>query len=687
MRSQIARTGPGAVPAILALTLLLAPALGATAEAPLQDTLKSAVVALGTLVAALAFVQSRPARLQWHAALLLPLLLLAYALGSMAWSHAWLAGVEAIRWFVFALLMALGLNTFTRERLPLVAAGIAAGGAAASLWAVLQFLLDASPFPQGPPPASTFVNRNFFAEFTVCALPFSAMLLARAQRTRTVALASGAMGLQVLALFMTGTRSALIALALLALCVFPLLAWRFRAGLALTRRSAATRAMSAAIVVGIVIGLGSLPTANRELRADGRGTTALQRAFERAGSIAPGDASLALRMKMWRATGRMIAAHPLAGVGAGAWENVLPLYQADADPVETDFYAHNELLQLIAEDGAIGWLFLLGLLAWLAEACWRTWRAQDAQEGAWRAVLLASLLALLVVSNAGFPWRMAASGALFAMCLGALAASDLRIAPALRAFRGFEPSGAFYAVARPAIAAAALVATVISGLAFKCEADLVGAARVALAISASGHPDDPRWASAKAQLLSRLHEGVAINPHYRKLTPVVADELARWGDWPDAIWAWQSVLESRPYVVAMLTNVARGDLATGQPAQAQLFIDRARRVQPDAPSVRSAQVLFHVATGQDATALDEGRAALRDGLADFDLANAVFVLGRRRHDYAIAEEAMKLRLERWDRDRAQGWLELADLYAQDLHDPSRAAAARARAAQISASKG
>ena len=683
----MARFGPAAVPAILALTLLLAPAAGATGEAPLQDTLKSAIVALGALLAAFAFVQSRPARLQWHPALLLPLLLLAYALGSMLWSHAWLAGVEAIRWFVFAVLMALGLNTVTRERLPLLAVGIVAGSTVASLWAVLQFLLDVSPFPQGPPPASTFVNRNFFAEFAVCALPLGAVLLARAQRNRAVALASAAVGLQVLALFMTGTRSALVALALLALGVFPLLAWRFRAGLALTRWSGATRAMGAAIVLGIVIGLGSLPTANRELRAEERGTTALQRAFERAGSIAPGDASLALRMKMWRATGRMIAAHPWAGVGAGAWENVLPLYQADADPVETDFYAHNEFLQLIAEDGAVGWLFLLGLLAWLARACWRTWRAQDAQEGAWRGGLLASLLALLVVSNAGFPWRMAASGALFAICVGALAASDLRIAPGLRAFRSFESSRAFYAVARPAIAASALVAAVISSLAFKCEADLVGAARTALAVSASGHPDDPRWASAKAQLLARLHEGVAINPHYRKLTPVVADELARWGDWPDAIWAWESVLESRPYVVAMLTNVARGYVATGRPMQAQPFIERAGRVQPDAPSVRSAEVLFFAATGQDATALDKGRAAMREGLVDFDLANAVFVLGRRQHDFAIAEQAMTLRLQRWDRDRAQGWLELAQLYSDDLHDPARAAQARARAAQISASKG
>jgi len=44
-----------------------------------------------------------------------------------------------------------------------------------------------------------------------------------------------------------------------------------------------------------------------------------------------------------------------------------------------------------------------------------------------RAIVLCSLLALFVVSNVGFPWRMAATGAVFAACLSALAASDARL--------------------------------------------------------------------------------------------------------------------------------------------------------------------------------------------------------------------------------------------------------------------
>jgi O-antigen ligase len=40
--------------------------------------------------------------LRWHALMWLPLALMFYAIGSMAWSHAYLGGVEAIRWFILS---------------------------------------------------------------------------------------------------------------------------------------------------------------------------------------------------------------------------------------------------------------------------------------------------------------------------------------------------------------------------------------------------------------------------------------------------------------------------------------------------------------------------------------------------------------------------------------------------------
>ncbi|MET0311383.1 MAG: hypothetical protein ABW051_04985, partial [Burkholderiaceae bacterium] len=110
---------------LLALMMFFAPTLGVPHEEMLQDTLKSIVVALIALSAALVLFwrqRNRREALRWHFILWLPLLLMAYALGSMVWSHTYLAGVEAIRWFVFFVLAWLALNTLTRDRVPTLAA-------------------------------------------------------------------------------------------------------------------------------------------------------------------------------------------------------------------------------------------------------------------------------------------------------------------------------------------------------------------------------------------------------------------------------------------------------------------------------------------------------------------------------------------------------------------------------------
>ena len=678
--------GGWGVVAILALMMLLVPAVGATAEEVLQDTLKSAVVSFSALFAALLFFlheRRRSTPLRWHLAMWLPVLLMAYALGSMAWSHTYLAGVEAIRWFVFAVLMWLGLNGFSRDRLPVLAWGVVGGAAMACLWAALQFLFNLRLFPQGPHPASTFINRNFFAEFAICTLPFTALLLARSRQSAWVALLSALCGLTILTIFMAGTRAALIAFWLQLLVLFPLAAWRWRAQLALRDWSGATRIMAAAIVLGVVAGVGSIPTADQELAAEGKGVTALERAFKRTASIGPSDSSFSIRMVMWNATGRMVATHPLAGVGAGAWENEIPLYQVDNAQLETDFYVHNEFLQLIAEYGLAGWLFLIGLTAWLLDAARRTWQASDAQareEAPWRTMLLCSLLSLMIVSNVGFPWRLAATGATFALCMGALAASDARLAAGVRWLaRPLAWRPTYSSLAIPVAVGALGLAIYITGQAQQAERKIVRAARLAMTVAASGRPNSPQWDDTKVELLTLTREGVAINRHYRKITPIVADEVARWGDWNNAIWIWESVLSSRPHIVAILTNVARGYLATGDPAKAAEYLERARQIQPGARSVRSAEMLLLSRTGRNAEALQIGREALKDGLYDYDLTNAVFAIASATHDFALAERAIQLRVTDWPQTRVQGDMQLGNMYWREANDASKAQAAYSRA--------
>jgi O-antigen ligase len=682
--------GGAGIAAIFALMMFLAPALGVPNEEMLQDTLKSIVVSFAALGAGLLFAwQERDRRdgLRWHGVVALPLLLMLYALGSMAWSHTYLAAVEAIRWFIFSLLLWLGLNTLSRERLPLLALGICAGAVVASLWAALQFWLDWSLFPQGPHPASTFVNRNFFAEFAVCTLPFAAMLIARTRQNAQACLLAAGAGLVIVAILMTGTRGALIALWLQLLLVLPLIGWRYRKQFAFPGWGRGTKTLVGAVLVGTVLGLGVIPTGDPNIAGEGRGLTALERGFKRTGSISAADPSLGVRKVMWWATVRVIEARPLSGLGAGAWESEIPLYQDEGSQLETDYYVHNEFLQLLAEYGLVGWIFLLALGAYLLAATRRTWSANtlEAQADApWRAVLLCSLLCLLIVSAIGFPWRMASTGALFALCLAALAASDARL--------GWTASWAATRIPwRPAwsqacmavLIAGAGLALFITGQAAEAERKIVRATRIALTITASGNPNNPRWAGAKAEMLRLVREGIAINPHYRKITPIIADELAKWGDWENATWIWESVLTSRPHIVAIMSNVARGYTSMGKPAEALAYLEKARKIQPRASAVRSLEVILLARTGQEAQALVLAREALADNIYDYDLANASFMLAWRAGDYDLARRAMRIRMNGWPASRAEGYLQLGNMYDTGVKDPGQALAAFKQALALS----
>jgi O-antigen ligase len=225
-----------------------------------------------------------------------------------------------------------------------------------------------------------------------------------------------------------------------------------------------------------------------------------------------------------------------------------------------------------------------------------------------------------------------------------------------------------------ATGAALGLAAFISHQAAESERLLVRAARVALSISAAGNWNHPRWDGAKAEMLRSVREGIAINPHYRKITPMVADELARWGDWKNATWIWESVLSSRPNVVAILTNVARGHTAMDQPEQANAFLERARAIQPGAPAVRSLQVIVAVRAGQEAQALQLAREALDDNAYDFDLLTTAFRLAWRAGDPALAVRAMATRQARFPEHRLDGHLQLAQFHAS-FGDEARAIAA------------
>ena len=670
---------------ILALMMFLAPAIGVPNEIMLQDTLKSIVVSFAAVGAGLLFFwqqRNRRDALRWHAVMWLPLALMFYALGSMVWSHTYLGGVEAIRWFIFSLILWLGINTLSRQRYTYVIEGIHWGAVVCSLWTALQFYFDFSYFPQGPNPASTFVNRNFFAEFVVSTLPFTAYLLVQAKSSSRIALMAFTLGFNIVALMMTGTRGALTAMWLLLFLIFPLIAIVYRKQLCFNQWDSGKKILACGVLLATVLTMALSPSGNSKLLAERTSPgwlTPFVMASARTASISMTDSSLGVRFIMWQATMAMIKANPVAGVGAGAWEAVQPLYQAEGSQLETDYYAHNEILQLLAEYGLTGLLFLLALFTYLLRAAWKTLKNKTPEglaEAPMRATILASLLAFLIVSNIGFPWRLAATGSLFALCLAMLAASDVRLSVrGITAATRLPWRPVYSQVLAVSMTVCLALTAYISQQAAATENKIITAVKMALFISQSGDVNNPKWDKTKREMLMLAKDGIAINTHYRKITPMIADELAKWGDWKNAVWVWESVVLSRPYVVAMMSNIARGYSQLGNDEKALEYLARCEKIQPKAVSVRSLKVILMSRIGKEKEAAMLAQQYMNEGTVDFDLLSAAYVLGMRKSDFDMAIQGLALRNKDWPESRQDGYLKLAKIYLNHKKDDAKAVAA------------
>ena len=227
----------------------------------------------------------------------------------------------------------------------------------------------------------------------------------------------------------------------------------------------------------------------------------------------------------------------------------------------------------------------------------------------------------------------------------------------------------------------------ISYKAAECEQKIVQAVKMALSISASGTPNSPKFDKTKREMLQLAREGTDINPHYRKITPMLGDELAKWGDWKNAVWVWESVLSSRPYVAAIASNVARGHMALGNLDKSFEFLEKAQLVQPDAVSVRSLEVILLSRTGKEAQALERARDAYAAKAMDFDMMNSAYILGVRASDFKFAIDALTLRNEAVPTQAVDGWIKIGGLYDQYLRDEAKAVDAYRKAYQAATKPG
>ena len=100
------------------------------------------------------------------------------------------------------------------------------------------------------------------------------------------------------------------------------------------------------------------------------------------------------RLRIWQATGQMIKAHPIAGVGLGGYWAAIPTYH-DASGILTPQQAHNDYLELLASGGVVG----LAIGVWFVVVVFKRARANLRSPRPFRrAACLAALIGITGVA-------------------------------------------------------------------------------------------------------------------------------------------------------------------------------------------------------------------------------------------------------------------------------------------------
>jgi O-antigen ligase len=118
------------------------------------------------------------------------------------------------------------------------------------------------------------------------------------------------------------------------------------------------------------------------------------------------------RAGIWRDTWAMFCAHPIFGVGLGAFETVYPIYGRGNGSLLIQF-AHNDYLQILADAGIIGGALAVWFITMLARALVKIFRHEDAMSRAIQLGCAAGIFALLIHSLFDFNLQIPSNALLF----------------------------------------------------------------------------------------------------------------------------------------------------------------------------------------------------------------------------------------------------------------------------------
>lgn len=251
------------------------------------------------------------------------------------------------------------------------AAGVAVGGTAVSVLGLLEYLVHVRAGEAGWRIFSSFYNPGFLAGYLVVSLMLTLGLAMQSERRWTAALAGGAAALQTAALFLSGARAGLLALAagvaVLLVCA--------AIGRAFDPRRALRLAAIAAICVVAAVAAG-------------------RPAGQRVQAAAQEGHSLEFRVYTWKGTVEMARQRPIAGFGPGTFEVAFyPFTIAGYTRL-----AHSTWLQAAAESGLGAGLALAAGWTWLwGAALWRLMRHRTDAAAVWLTVGAGAAMAATTV--------------------------------------------------------------------------------------------------------------------------------------------------------------------------------------------------------------------------------------------------------------------------------------------------
>lgn len=227
-------------------------------------------------------------------------------------------------------------------------------------------------------PPSTLGHADYLGWWLSAAV-FCSWGVARAEAGTWRRIALAASGLSLVAIVLSGTRSALVAVGVALACLVLGSRFRLRA-----RYAAAVLGIAAAAMVFYISPAGERLRARVQWSKD----------------EVPGGG----RPLLWRDSLRMAAAHPLAGFGPETFAAEFPHYQSlELARLVPDFYhesPHNVALDALTGEGIPGLLIALGWLAAGGVAAWKTRREVDPLAAAFVACCTAAAFNALTIGPA-----------------------------------------------------------------------------------------------------------------------------------------------------------------------------------------------------------------------------------------------------------------------------------------------